>query len=101
MRIPLTGVTDQHRLRIPATNVGAASGGVLSAATLEMRFMLGDTNGDTNADGTVNSGDVQQTRNRSGQVTEGTNFRSDVNRDGTINSGDAFIVRGQSGKSVP
>jgi len=101
MLVPLSGVTDQQRLRITATNVAAVSGGVLSAATLEMGFLLGDTNGDTSGDRAVNSGDAQQTRNRSGQLTVGTNFRSDVNRDGAINSGDALIVRAQSGNSVP
>ena len=45
----------------------------------------------------VNSGDSLQTRNRSGQVTDATNFRSDVNVDGTVNSGDSFIVRFEIG----
>ena len=57
--------------------------------------------GDTNADRFVNSGDALQTRNRSGQVTDATNFRSDVNTDGVVNSGDSFIVRSKSGTFVP
>ena len=32
-----------------------------------------------------------QTRNRSGQTTDATNFRSDVNADGFINSGDQIV----------
>jgi len=62
-----------------------------------MGVLLGDSNGD----GTVNSGDAQQTRTRSGQLTDATNFRSDYNLDGTINSGDAFIVRARSGQTIP
>jgi len=57
--------------------------------------------GDANGDKTVNSGDAQQTRNRSGQATDATNFRSDFNLDGTINSGDAIIVRSRSGQFIP
>ena len=57
--------------------------------------------GDTNADAVVNSGDAQQTRSRSGQTTNATNFRSDVDADGFINSGDAVIVRARSGMALP
>jgi hypothetical protein len=56
--------------------------------------------GDTNSDGNVNSGDAVQTRNRSGQTTDATNFRSDVNVDGSVNSGDAIQVRAASGTSL-
>jgi hypothetical protein len=57
--------------------------------------------GDTNSDASVNSGDALQTRGRSGQTANGTNFRSDVNIDGAINGGDALIVRSRSGIALP
>jgi hypothetical protein len=101
MIVPLSGVTDQQRLTLTATNVTPVSGAVLGSVSVQMGFLLGDTNGDTSGERAVNSGDTQQTRSRSGQQTNGTNFRSDVNRDGTINSGDSIIVRSQSGNSVP
>ncbi len=47
------------------------------------------------------NGDSTVTRSRSGQLTNGTNFRADVNADGTINSGDATVVRSASGHFVP
>jgi hypothetical protein len=94
--VPLSGVTDKQKVTITATNLMAVSGGVLPSATLTMGFLIGDSGGD----GTVNAGDVQQTRNRSGQLTDGNNFRSDINRDGTVNSGDALIVRSRSGQSI-
>jgi hypothetical protein len=62
-----------------------------------MNLLIGDTNGDR----AVNSGDALQTRGRSGQTTNGTNFRSDVNTDSAINGGDALLVRSRSGNSVP
>ncbi len=62
-----------------------------------MGVLLGDTNGDRS----VNSGDAMETRNRSGQTADQSNFRSDVNFDGAINSGDASIVRSNSGSGLP
>jgi hypothetical protein len=56
--------------------------------------------GDTNGDRVVNGGDAIQTRSRSGQAVDGTNFRSDVNTDGNINGGDSIIVRGRSGAGL-
>jgi hypothetical protein len=49
----------------------------------------------------VNSADALQTRNRSGQTTDATNFRSDLNIDGAINRGDALVVRSRSGNFIP
>ncbi len=62
-----------------------------------MSVLVGDTNGDR----IVNSGDALQTRNRSGQATDTTNFRSDVNTDGFVNSGDSTVVRSRSGTFLP
>ncbi len=73
-------------------NNGTNTGDVI----IPVGILLGDSNGD----GTVNSGDAIQARNRSGQPTSGTNFRSDSNIDGTVNSGDAIIVRNQSGTTA-
>ena len=49
----------------------------------------------------MNAGDALQTRNRSGQATDATNFRSDVNVDAFVNSGDTTIVRSRSGNFLP
>ncbi|MDQ6623693.1 MAG: dockerin type I domain-containing protein [Verrucomicrobiota bacterium] len=91
----LTGVANAQRITVTLTNVN--DGGTPFDVTVPMGVLLGDTNGD----GVVNSGDALQTRNRSGQVTDATNFRSDVNLDGFINSGDSTIVRSRSGTSLP
>ncbi len=97
MLVNLTGVGDQQKLTLTATNVTAVTGGgVLSSVNAVMGFLIGDTSGD----GTVNAGDAQQTRSNSGQLTDGTNFRYDVNRDGTINGGDAIIVRSKAGNGI-
>jgi hypothetical protein len=93
--VNLTGVTSVQTLQVKLAGVNDGSmNGDLSVA---MSVLVGDTT----ADKSVNSGDAQQTRNRSGQTADATNFRSDVNADGTINSGDALIVRTNSGQGVP
>lgn len=93
--VDLTGVTNLQRLAVKLSNVndGTSSGDV----PIGMGMLVGDTTGD----GIVNAGDTTQTRGRSGQTTDATNFRSDVNTDGTINSGDQFTVRARSGNFLP
>ena len=90
--IPLTNVANAQTINVTLNNVNGSTN-----LTIPMRLLIGDTNGD----GLVNSGDAQQTRNRSGQITDATNFRSDVDADGFINSGDTTIVRARSGTALP
>jgi hypothetical protein len=96
MTINLTGVTNAQLLKLTLSNVTSSTSQVMPNAEFTVGFLLGDTNGDR----VVNGGDAIQTRSRSGQVADGTNFRSDVNTDGNINGGDSIIVRGRSGSSV-
>ena len=93
--IPLTSVANAQVLTVTlnGVTVGAISGNVV----IPMGVLLGDTNDSRN----VNAGDALQTRARSGQITDGTNFRSDVNPDGAIAAGDVIIVRGQAGNAIP
>lgn len=62
-----------------------------------MNMLVGDTNGDS----VVNAADVTQTKSRSAQSVDRTNFRSDVNANGTINATDTAIVKSRSGMSLP
>jgi hypothetical protein len=90
--VQLTNVSNAQTLTVALTTVNGASD-----LPVAMAILLGDTSGD----GTVNSGDSQQTRSRSGQTLDASTFRSDVAVDGFINSGDSFLVRRASGTSVP
>ena len=92
--VNLTGVADEQRITITLTNV--SNGSVTQNVSVPMGVLAGDGTGD----GTVNAGDAVGTRNRSGQVTDSTNYRYDVNTDATINAGDALFVRSRSGKTV-
>ena len=71
--ISLTNVTDAQTIAI--TLSGVSNGTSTSDVTVPMSLLVGDTNGDR----VVNSGDVLQTRNRSGGAASSTNFHSDVN----------------------
>ena len=97
MRVNLSGVADAQTVTVTLSNVTGSFSQVLPDTAFSVSCLIGDTNGDR----VVNSGDSLQTRNRSGQATDATNFRSDVNVDGVVNSGDSFIVRSRSGTSLP
>ena len=97
MTVNLTGVGNAQTIAINLSNVTDEFSQVMANTAVSASFLLGDTNGNHS----VNAGDALQTRNRAGQATDSTNFRSDVNLDGIVNSGDTVIVRGQSGNSVP
>jgi len=91
----LTNVSNAQTIAI--TLSGVSNGTSTNDVIVPMSLLAGDSN----ADRTVNSGDVLQTRNRSGGGTDSGNFRSDINTDGAVNSGDTFIIRGHSGDSLP
>ena len=95
--VNLTGVTNAQSTAVTLFNALDSIGASGNEPPAIIGVLLGDTNGDS----FVNSGDSLQTRNRSGQVTDATNFRSDVNLDGAVNSGDSFIVRSKSGTFLP
>jgi spore coat protein A, manganese oxidase len=93
--VNLTGVTNAQTTTV--TLQGASNGTATNNIAVQMAVLVGDVNGDR----TVNSGDVIQTRGRSGQAADATTFRSDVNADGTVNSGDSTLVRARSGTALP
>jgi hypothetical protein len=95
LTVSLSSVPDAQRIRL---NLLSASDGTNSGdISVPIDFLVGDVNGDR----VVNSGDALQTRSRSGQATDTTNFRADVNVDGNVNSGDAIAVRSRSGNFLP
>ena len=94
--VNLTGVTNAQTITLGLNCVddGLGKSGNLAVS---MGVLLADTNSDRS----VNAGDAIQTRNRSGQTIDGSNFRSDVNVDGSFNSGDTIFVRARSGTFLP
>jgi hypothetical protein len=93
--INLTAVTNAQRLAVNLSNVsdGTNIGNLL--------VPMGVLSGDTNANGSVNAGDVAQTKGQSGQPVGAGNFRADVNSNGAIDSGDVALVKSKPGTSLP
>lgn len=97
--VNLTGVADDQYLTLTLTNIIDTASQAVADASATAGFLIGDANGD----GTVNSGDAQQVRSRSGAPVDAytpETYRCDLNGDGTINAGDAFIARSRSGNSL-
>lgn len=97
MVVSLSGVTDQQVVTLTASNVTGTNGATLNSASVDIGFLVGDTNSDR----TVNVGDTIQVRNHSGQSLDSTNFQYDLNADGQIDVGDTTVVRLKAGDSIP
>jgi hypothetical protein len=97
MLVNVSGVANAQRLTLTASNVAAATGGVLSSVNVTIGFLIGDTTGN----GAVNSSDISQTQSQSGQVVTSSNFREDVTVNGSINSSDISLVQSKSGTALP
>jgi uncharacterized protein DUF5650/dockerin type I repeat protein len=93
--VDLTGVTNAQVITVTLTNVH--SGSVNADVTVPMGVLFGDTNGN----GSVNSTDVSQTKLKSGQGVDVTNFRTDVNVSNSINATDVSSVKLRVGTALP
>ena len=97
--VNLTGVTNGQYVTVAIANAHDNAGNIGVVATT-----MGALLGDTNADGSVNSSDIGQTKSQSFHaVTLGppANFREDVNVDGSINSSDIGLVKSKSFTALP
>ncbi len=64
---------------------------------IPMNALLADTNNDRS----VNLADIAQTKSKSGQTVDGTNFRTDLNIDAFLNSADISLVKNKTGTPLP
>ena len=97
MTVSLTGVGDDQQLTVTATGVMDTFGQTLPDTAVNAIMLIGDTN----ANGTVNSSDVAQTKSQIGAAVDATNFREDINASGTVNATDVGQVKNNLGKSYP
>jgi len=93
--ISLTGVTNAQTVTV--TLFGASDGTNTANLSVQMAMLLGDTTGN----GTVNASDVSQTKSKSGQAVDASNFRTDVTVNGSINASDVSLVKSRSGTALP
>jgi hypothetical protein len=97
MTVNLTGVGDDQQLTVTASGVMDTFGQTLPDTAVNAIMLIGDTN----ANGTVNSSDVAQTKSQIGAAVDATNFREDINASGTVNATDVGQVKNNLGKSYP
>lgn|GEM_PF-3212202 len=90
----LTGVANAQHLVVRLANVN--DGVHTNNADIPMDLLIGDTN----ADHFVDAIDTAQTKSKSGQAIDTTNFREDVNNDGFIDAIDVALVKSKSGTSL-
>jgi hypothetical protein len=73
----------------------------LVASTTSLSLMPAGRIGDTSANGSVNAGDVSQTKAQSGALVGAGNFREGVTVNGSINASDVNAVKTNSGTALP
>ena len=95
LTVNLTSVTNAQRITV--TLFGLSDGANTGELGIPMGVLLGDTSGN----GSVNASDVSQTKSKSGQVVDATNFRTDVTVSNSINASDVGIVKSKAGTSLP
>ena len=97
MTVNLTGVANAQTVMVALNNVTDEFSQVLPDTSASAGFLLGDVTGN----GTVSASDVSQTKSKSGQMTDATNFRNDVNLSGSITSSDIGLVKSVAGTVLP
>ncbi|MEY2546140.1 MAG: hypothetical protein QOG48_1257, partial [Verrucomicrobiota bacterium] len=95
--VHLTGVSNAQITRVTLTNMTDANGSSINSASGALAVLSGDTN----ADGLVNSTDIEQTKSQSGISVNLSNFREDVTADGSLNSADIASTKSKSGSGLP
>ncbi|MBA3544161.1 MAG: hypothetical protein H0T83_06955 [Chthoniobacterales bacterium] len=93
--VNVAGVTSGQYITL--TLLGVNDGVNTNDVAVRMGVLVGDTTGD----GSVNSTDIGQTKSKSGQAVDSTNFRNDVNTDANLNSADIGLVKSKSGTALP
>jgi hypothetical protein len=96
--VPLTTIANAQVINVRINGVNSTSSG---APAVNIDFPMGFLIGDTNGNRATNASDVSQTKSRSGQAVNGTNFRSDVNANGGINAGDVALCKQYTGTGLP
>lgn len=97
MSVDLSGVADVQQLALTLSSVTDTFAQVLPSTTVQIKFLQGDTSGNS----FVNASDVGQTKAQSGMFVTQANCRQDVTVNGLINASDIGLVKSRSGASLP
>jgi hypothetical protein len=97
LSVDLTGVSDAQQITVALSDVTDVFSQVLPSATVAMKTLVGDTNGNRQ----VNATDIAQTKAQAGMFVTQANCRQDVTVNGSINASDVGLVKSRSGATVP
>jgi hypothetical protein len=97
LNIDLTGVADAQQITVTLSDVTDVFSQVIPSATVAMKTLVGDTNGNRQ----VNATDIAQVKAQSGLPVTTANFRQDVTPNGAITASDIGLVKSRSGATVP
>jgi subtilisin family serine protease len=97
MTVNLTRVADVQKITVTLTDVTSDSSQVLPDTAVSMNVL----GGDTSANKTVDSTDVNQTKAQVGMPVTIANFREDVRVSGVIDSTDVRQVKADVGHTLP
>jgi hypothetical protein len=95
--VNLKGVENASYVTVTLTGVHGSEGTYSETVSQEMGVLIGDTGGE----GSVTSGDVNQTMAQIGQPVTISNFRQDVSINGYIKREDLTLVTSQIGTALP
>lgn len=93
--VNLTGVGNAQRIVLTLSGVSDGTNSV------NVGVPMGLLPGDTTGNGSVNASDIGQTKAKSGQAVDASNFRTDVTVSGSINASDIGLVKTMAGTSLP
>ena len=93
--VDLSGVTNAQTITLTLFSVSDGTN------TGDVAIRMSVLAGDTNANATVNSSDISQTKSQTGNSVGGSNFREDVTVNGEINSSDISVVKAHTGTGLP
>ena len=93
--VTLTNIPDNQRATVTLGNVNGSFNP--NPPSLSLGFLIGDVNNTRS----VNASDISAVKARSGQTTDGSNFKFDVNATGSVNSSDISAVKARSGLTLP
>ncbi|PYK30233.1 MAG: hypothetical protein DME57_07525 [Verrucomicrobia bacterium] len=93
--VNLMGVMNAQTITLTLKNVN--DGINISDVEAKMSVLVADTN----ADRSVDSADITNTKSQSGSAVTESNFRKDINADGFLDSADISLVKSKSGTGLP
>jgi hypothetical protein len=93
--VNLTGVTNVQTITVTLSSVSDET------STGDVAVLMGMLMGDTTADRTVNTTDINQVKALVGEAATSSNFRSDVTADGIIKNPDVSLVKSKKGTVLP